>query len=307
MSELSPSGPVFELLPGDFGWADRVRVSEYIATGEWLWQRPVRSDFEFWMLAGGTGRFRLDGFECAASEGDLLLITPGMEVEAERTGRDNMVLRGCHFEFGPHGIGHTWSSWKSLAHFLQHLAAEGSLAREGRLLLPACLPLEADSELLKAHDEMMRLSSEKPWGGRAAIYGRLLLLLSEISRRFVERAAALPLAEKSKDALASRHVVRAVGFIGSHLNDPISIREVAEALEVSDDYLGRLFREATGETVGAFILRRKVETAKVGLLSGNKSVKEIAAELGFSDPRYFTRQFRKREGLSPAQFRVSRP
>jgi AraC family transcriptional regulator, transcriptional activator of pobA len=307
LKDLSLTGPVFELRPPDIGWADRVRAGEHIASGPWFWTRPVSTDFEIWMLIGGSGRFILDGYEYLGSEGDIVLVTPGMKVQSERTGRGNMIIRFCHFDLGPHGLGHNWPSWKAVVHFLHHLAAEGSLASQGRLLLPACLPLDPDPQLLMAQQEMMRLTSEKPWGGRAAIYGRLLLLLSEISRKFVEQAAALPTEENSRDEQASRHVVRAVNFIGTHIHEPISIREVADALDLSDDYLGRLFREATGETVGEFILGRKLEIARAGLLSGSKSVKEISVELGFSDPRYFSRQFRKSEGLSPAKFRASSP
>jgi AraC-like DNA-binding protein len=296
MSEETGRSQVFELLPGDFRrCADRVRPGEYVAVGNWLWRRPPMQEFELYLLGGGSGRFRLGDHEYAATEGDLLLISPGTEVEVEKTGADNMVLRFCHFDFGLHGVGHIWQSWGALTHYLHHLASEGALAREGRLLLPAYLPLDPDPELLSAHDELMCLHSGRPWAGRAAVWGRLLLLLAELSRRFVARASALPAATDSTEERASRHVARAVRFVETHLG--------AEGLGLSDDHIGRLFREATGETVGAFILRRKVQTAKARLLSGNKSVKEIAAELGFSDARYFSRQFRKREGMSPAQFR----
>ena len=308
MKEHAPTGRVYELRPGGpERSAGHIRAGEYIAAeADWRWQRPALPNFEFYLLAGGTGSFRFAGCEQAASEGDFLLIPPRAECEIARTGRGSMVLRYCHFDFGPHGLGHTWGSWDALAHFLHGIDAEGALARERRLLVPAYLPLDPDPDILGAHDEIMRLAAELPWAGRAALYGRLLLFLAEISRRFAERAALLPGRAGAEEARTSRHVARALRFINTHLSDPISLREVSEALELNDDYLGRLFREATGETVGAYILRRKMATAKAGLLAGGKSVKEIAAGLGFADQRYFARQFRKSEGISPSKYLQAR-
>ena len=98
------------------------------------------------------------------------------------------------------------------------------------------------------------------------------------------------------------HVERALEFINGNLLAQLSLVDVADHLELNADYLARVFRAHTGMAVGAYILTKKMATAKDRMLNSRLSIKEIAASLGYADALYFSRQFRKSEGMSPSDF-----
>lgn len=73
----------------------------------------------------------------------------------------------------------------------------------------------------------------------------------------------------------------------------------------SRDHLIRLFREHHGVTPVEFLIRARMDSARSLLLATGFSIKQIAAQLGYADTFCFSRQFKKRAGLSPSAFRAT--
>lgn len=82
-----------------------------------------------------------------------------------------------------------------------------------------------------------------------------------------------------------------------------TVRYFADKLRLSPDYLSSLLQKATGKSAREHIQYRLIETAKDLLHHTDKTVSEIAYELGFEYPHYFSRLFRKKTGLTPAAYR----
>lgn len=82
-----------------------------------------------------------------------------------------------------------------------------------------------------------------------------------------------------------------------------SIEQLANTLSVSQRYLSDTLKKETGKTAKEHIQFFLIDEAKDILLHPNKSVSEVAYELGFEYPQYFSRLFKKKEGLSPSEFR----
>ncbi|UCD51643.1 MAG: helix-turn-helix transcriptional regulator, partial [Phycisphaerales bacterium] len=85
-----------------------------------------------------------------------------------------------------------------------------------------------------------------------------------------------------------------------------SLEEVAEACHVDEAYLCRLFNRFDSQSPYQYLMQLKMGTAAVRLQREGKLVKQIAYDLGFSDPFHFSRAFKKVFGLSPAAFRKLR-
>jgi len=81
------------------------------------------------------------------------------------------------------------------------------------------------------------------------------------------------------------------------------ITELAERVGVHSDYLTRRFRKAYGMAPLAFQNWLRIEAAKTWLISTEYTLKEIAERVGYSDPGYFARIFRRKTKMSPGQFR----
>lgn len=84
-----------------------------------------------------------------------------------------------------------------------------------------------------------------------------------------------------------------------------SVQYCAEALHLSPRYLSDLLRKTTGKGTQEHIHQYIVEKAKVSLLNSTKSASEIAYELGFEYPQYFSKIFKKRTLKSPGEYRKS--
>lgn len=83
-----------------------------------------------------------------------------------------------------------------------------------------------------------------------------------------------------------------------------SVNYFAEQLHLSPNYFGDLVKKETGKSAQEYIQDKLVEIAKEKVFDPNKSVSEIAYELGFKYPQHFSRLFKKQVGYSPTEFRV---
>jgi AraC family transcriptional activator of pobA len=84
-----------------------------------------------------------------------------------------------------------------------------------------------------------------------------------------------------------------------------TVKEVAEQLNVSADYLSDLLRSNTGQNTQQHIHNKLIEKAKAMLTASNKTIAEIAYQLGFEHPQSFNKVFKQKTDLSPLQFRQS--
>ncbi|MEL7120334.1 MAG: helix-turn-helix transcriptional regulator [Bacteroidota bacterium] len=82
-----------------------------------------------------------------------------------------------------------------------------------------------------------------------------------------------------------------------------SIDQIAEKMSVSQRYLSDTLKKETGKTTTEHLQLFLIDEAKNILLNPNKSISEVAYDLGFEYPQYFSRLFKKKEGISPSEFR----
>ncbi|MFA5292737.1 MAG: AraC family transcriptional regulator [Phycisphaerae bacterium] len=97
-------------------------------------------------------------------------------------------------------------------------------------------------------------------------------------------------------------VKKSQDYINQNLNRSISLGELADVCYVSRYHLGHVFTKAVGTSPLQYALGQRMEKAKNLLMQKMKCVYEVATELGFEDPYYFSRQFKKVVGVSPKVF-----
>ena len=95
-----------------------------------------------------------------------------------------------------------------------------------------------------------------------------------------------------------------IDYISSHINEPITVEQLADKACLTKSYLIRAFRKVMGVTPLQYIIRKKIQRAQAMLLSTNAPVHEIASALGFEDTSYFIRIFKKNIGFTPQEYRV---
>ncbi|MBQ8814652.1 MAG: exo-alpha-sialidase [Lachnospiraceae bacterium] len=93
-------------------------------------------------------------------------------------------------------------------------------------------------------------------------------------------------------------------FITEHLNEDISINEIAAKLNVSYYYICHFFKEQTGMSLSTFRNQKRIELAMRKLVQTGEKIADVATDCGFNNVSYFTELFTKYTGTAPAAFRT---
>jgi len=92
-------------------------------------------------------------------------------------------------------------------------------------------------------------------------------------------------------------------YIESHYARSISLEDVANQIQLSPYYFSKVFKERMGMTYIDYLTKIRIEQAKLLMRSTDKSQKEICFEVGYRDPNYFSRVFKKWTHMSPTEYR----
>ena len=95
----------------------------------------------------------------------------------------------------------------------------------------------------------------------------------------------------------------AIAYVETHLNQQITVQQMAEAAGYHVSHFTRLFQSRMGISPGQFILQKKTETATQLLTSTDLPIASIADSLGFGSQFYFSNFFKKQTGMTPSSYR----
>lgn len=96
---------------------------------------------------------------------------------------------------------------------------------------------------------------------------------------------------------------QAVSYIQQNYHKKISLRDVAENLNLSKHYLCSIFKKETGDNVSHYINSLRIEKAKMLLHKPDRKVKEIFEEVGYSNQQYFSKVFKKLTGMTVLEYK----
>lgn len=105
------------------------------------------------------------------------------------------------------------------------------------------------------------------------------------------------------DAKHADIIHRTIQYIREHLDQRLSVEELARQAYLSPEYFGRVFKEETGKTVQQTILEIRLRQAREWMKQPRLKLSDIAAMAGFSDQSYFCRVFQNTYHLSPRDYR----
>ncbi len=116
-----------------------------------------------------------------------------------------------------------------------------------------------------------------------------------------EKQKELPYEELSKSKSIAKELKN---YFYNHYNEKISLEKIAKKLYISPFYISKVFKEEFGQTPINFLIKIRLEKAKI-LLSTKKelSIKEVAYLVGYEDEFYFSKSFKKFYGISPTEFK----
>lgn len=94
-------------------------------------------------------------------------------------------------------------------------------------------------------------------------------------------------------------------FIRENIEIELELEKVANNFGLSVYYFSRTFKEVTGTNFSEYVNKCRIDIAKELLSNGEMNVKEVCYKVGYNDPNYFSKVFKKYEGVSPVNFRAT--
>ena len=94
-------------------------------------------------------------------------------------------------------------------------------------------------------------------------------------------------------------------YLDQHFVEKIALEELAKRFYINKFYMTKVFKEQCGTTISNYVLQLRITKAKELLRFSNMNVESVGMECGFLDANYFTRAFKKIEGVTPGQYRRS--
>lgn len=106
-----------------------------------------------------------------------------------------------------------------------------------------------------------------------------------------------------KEECYSESVSTAKQYIDEHFNQDISLDGVSRLVNISAYYFSKVFKDETGENFIDYVTQVRIEKAKQLLMIKEMSIKEVCVAIGYKDPNYFSRLFKKQIGVTPTEYR----
>lgn len=123
------------------------------------------------------------------------------------------------------------------------------------------------------------------------------------------RSAISELVESKRMNVQADHIdfSKIIGDICGRISEKPDIKyplsEMASRCGYSPDYFGRRFKEITGLSFSKYVLNARINRAKDMLINSDDTIADIANKLGYCDPSFFTKQFKRMTHMTPSDFR----
>lgn len=287
-SQISPAIPLFKLYgeSGDSWHTPDLIHCETIADRsqlhDWVIKPHRHSDLVHLLYCqSGSATATLDGLEQPLPAPCILLTAP-------------MCVHGFHFSEDIEGFILTLAP-PLLRQLSETLGGQQSLLQD-----TLCFDARGERQLLDTlFSTLNREYGDKQPGREALIEASVNALMILLSRQAIARAENSSL---SPDR-GSLHYAAFNRMVEEQYKEHISIEDYASELGITSAHLNTLCRRFTDRTAQQLIHERLVLEAKRNLLYTAMTISQISDSLGFSEPAYFTRFFKRLTGLSPKQFR----
>ncbi len=201
----------------------------------------------------------------------------------------------CTMLFFPREVQHSaWTDasdpWSFFSVGFQLNCADAMV--RGRLTqLPWHLRMPNWPEITDLFAQLLRHWNQQQPGSSLACRGLMCQLMQQYLRVAVQHSLSVPHTARLEKVIRLMH---------DHIGKVYSVHELATLADLSDSRFRLLFHQLTGCSVTRYQNRLRIQAAQDLLLSGQYTVTQAAAELGFNDVYYFSRLFKKIVGINPS-------
>lgn len=234
--------------------------------------------YELILICNGKGSFKIRNRQYPVKKGMLLIISPDVPYSIELDNTIPVGVLTIHFSFA--GITFNDGKWKV----------------NDKVQVPLGQPVQELKDYYHIEEQFQKLVdcwNEKLPGYEFSARTMFQQLIIEIMQNRNQQ---------SQGDGTSLKVEKIIQYMHQNISAKVTLPELSKLVHMAPAYMSRAFKETTGYTIIEYFNKLKIDKSKELLIEGNKKVKEVAQELGFADEFYFSRMFKKYEGITPSQF-----
>ena len=239
------------------------------------WRPRGRLDYQLLYVVSGKAHFYFDDAERIVTAGHMVLFQPRQEQHYEYFGTDKTEVYWVHF---------TGSNVKNILRRYD-IPLDTPVLYSGASAIYAYLFKEMINELQTCRTGYEEL---------LAMYLRQILILVQRTRQ--EHGTSINTHIQEEMEYARR-------YFNEHYNEQISIEDYAQSRNMSVSWFQRSFKQIVNYSPMQYILTIRMNNAASLLESTDYSMAEISAIVGYDNPLYFSRLFKKQKGVSPSEYR----
>lgn len=239
------------------------------------WRPRGRLDYQLLYIAAGKAHFHFDGKEQIVTAGHMVLYRPKEPQKYEYYGEDQTEVYWVHFTGGN----------------VKNILRSYGLTDDKRVFY--CGSGLDYQNLFRTMINELQMCKEN-YEEVLETYLRLIFIM--LKRYFAN-------ATKADNARVVEEIDKATMYFNEHYSEDISIDEYAQNNHVSVSWFIRNFKQCTGSTPMQYILSKRIYNAEILLHDSTYNVTEIAEIVGYDNPLYFSRIFKKVKGISPSEYR----
>ncbi len=255
----------------------RYSVERKCSSGWFINTRSI-PDHEFVLITGGSGFVTIEGNVCQALRGRLFYFYPGLLHSMKSMDEDPLEFFAIHFSYAY--IDYSNGDWT---------------IKPSDDMLPIKSVMDINSHL-KVSALMSEIDKKRAVNNPDSVLYIRAIFMQMLHTIILEtQSRALNYANLKRVEKVIRH-------IQSNVKSTLAVKDLAKLAGISPDYLSSIFKSYTGYSIVTYINRQKIDIAKNILIEKQLKVKDVALLSGFKDEFYFSKLFKKFEGISPSEF-----
>ena len=237
-------------------------------------QRNGLDSYLFFIVLSGSGELHYNGYTYRLKQNDCVFIDC-KQPYAHITSEDLWQLKWVHF------------NGQSMSEIYNKYISRGG---------EPAFTIEQPEQCVDLMNEIFTIASSDDYIRDMKINEKLSSLLTVIMSKSWH-----PNNKKNARKRGELSLVKA--WLDTHYTEKVNLDELAKQFFIDKFYLTKIFKEQYGITINTYISQKKITAAKQLLRFSDKTIEQISAEIGICDNNYFTRLFKKIEGVTPGEYR----
>ncbi|OBZ10074.1 hypothetical protein A7975_22170 [Bacillus sp. FJAT-26390] len=240
---------------------------------DWGGVNTIQGENALYYFLDGEGRLKINNMEYYPVPGDLFLVPAGTRISCSTEEKNPFFKYWCHFT-----------------------ATVGENNLFDLLIAPHNIALRNDESVKNQFQELIDQHESDELAAPFIVKSILFHMMS----RFIERSTADPLQTASIPSVHKLYIV--LQYIEKHLTEQITVETLSQLVHFHPKYFLHYFKSMLGVSPIVYINKKRMQKASALLLHSEKTIAEIAEQLGMQTP-YLSRMFKRFTGFSPNEFR----